>query len=218
MAQWVEAQVAALMSKYSLPAGTKPWRGRLVVFVSKTRFDYEEFNTVLMDRRTPRGVSGHTVITPNFDTAYIAMVDEGDTDSADSLSAHELLNSLIAQAYLGRDGVKLPDWLQQGFGLMQSPVGEDSKFFKLLPQKAGASMTTVTKPASLFDDGTFSPEEVGPVGFMLTRFLLNRGGPAKLGQLVKQFQTNPNAGRAVQATYGQSAADLGAAFISSGGR
>ena len=216
--RWGEEKVAELASKYNLPGGSSPWRGRLVIFVSRTRFDYEEFNTVLLDRRTPRGVSGHVVITPNFDTAYIAMFDGGNSDSADSLNAQQLLNSLVAQAYLGRDGVALPDWLQQGFGLMNSQTGEDSQYFKLLPQKAGSALTTVTTPASLFDDGTFSPEDVGPVGYLLTRFLLNNGGPVKLGQLIKNLRTSRNAGRAVQATYGQSAANLAQAFLSSGGR
>lgn len=218
MANWGEAQVASLVSKYNLPGGSKPWRGRLIVFVSKTRFDYEEFNTVLLNRRTPRGVSGHMVITPNFDTAYIVMFDGGDADSADFLNSQQLLNSLLAQAYLGREGTTFPDWLRQGFGLMESGAGQESQYFKLLPQKAGEALSTVTNAATLFDDGTFSPEEVGPVGFLLTRFLLNRGGKAKLGQLAKQLQTSRNASRAVQAVYGQNAASLGQAFLSSGGR
>ena len=48
IAQWGEAQVTNLTTKYKLPGGEKAWRGRLAVFVSKTRFDYEEFNTCLL--------------------------------------------------------------------------------------------------------------------------------------------------------------------------
>jgi hypothetical protein len=218
MAAWGETQVANLSSKYKLPDGAAPWRGRLVVFVMKAQFDYEEFNTVLLDRRTPRGVSGHTVVTKNFDTAYVAMRDTGDSDSADFLNDRQLLNSLLAQAYLTRDGVNLPDWLQQGFGLMESGAGPDSPYLKALPQKAATALSGLSNPAGLFDDGTFPPDQAGAVGLLLTRFLINHGGVAKLSQLVGELQTGGNAGRAIQATYGQSAASLAQAFLQSGGR
>ena len=215
---WAEEQVGRLAQKYKLPADGKPWRGRLIVFVSRTRFDYEEFNTVLMNRRTPRGVNGHVNVTTDVNEAYVAMFDVGDTDSAESLNAQQLTGSLIAQAFVGRDGGQLPDWLQQGFGLLESGANSESKYFTLLPQKAGQALTTITNPGTLFDDGTLAPEEVGPVGFMLTRFLLKRGGVGKLGQLVSQMRTSRNAGRAVQAVYGLNANSLGQAFLQSGGR
>lgn len=218
-AKWGEAQVSQLTSKYELPAGEKPWRGRLAVFVSKTRFDYEEFNTVLMNgRRTPGSISGHTVISPNFETAYVAMHDVGDADSADSQNAQQLLNSLVAQAYLSRSGGSMPDWLQQGFGLLESGADADSPFVRAIPLRAGQSLASVNNPASLFDDGTFAPEEVGAVGMLLTRFLITRGGMPRLKQLASTLQTERNAGRAVEATYGQTAAQLAQAFIQTGGR
>ena len=219
VAKWGEEQVTALTSKYKLPGDEKPWRGRLAVFVSKTRFDYEEFNTVLMNgRRTPASISGHTSISPNFETAYIAMHDVGDTDSADSQNAKQLLSSLLAQAYLSRSGSALPDWLQQGFGLLEAGAAADSPFIRAIPQRAAQSLATVSNPATLFDDGTFAPEEVGAVGMLLTRFLITRGGMPKLKELAGALQTERNAGRAVQATYGQTAAQLVQAFIQSGGR
>lgn len=215
---WGEELLANLTSKYKLPDGKMPWRGRLIVFVTKARFDYEEFNTVLMNRRTPRGVSGHSVVTPDFNEAYVAMYDVGDTDSADSLSAKQLLGSLLAQAYLARSGVSLPDWLEQGFGIMESGANPDSQYLKQLPIRAGQALSTVTNPATLFDNGTFAPEEVGPVGYMLTRFLITRGGIGKLSALAQAIQNDRNMARAVQAAYGQSAANLGQAFLQSGGR
>lgn len=215
---WGEEQVERLVSKYKLPAGQSAWRGKLIVFVSKTRFDYEEFNTVLMNRRTPRGVNGHSNVTPNFDQAYVAMFDVGDDQDENSLNAQQLLGSLVAQAFVGRDGQALPDWLQQGFGLLESGSKSDSKYFALLPQRAGEALSTVTNPATLFDNGTFAPEEVGPVGFMLTKFLINRGGVRKIQQLIGALRTSRNAGRAVQTVYGQSAANVAQEFLRSGGR
>lgn len=210
-----QAQVDSLRAKYKTQGA--PWRGKLIVFATKSRFGYEEFNTVLMNnRRTPRGVSGHIVMTTNLDTAYVAMHDVGDAQSEDALSAKPLLNSLIAQAFLSRSGTTLPDWLQQGFGIVESGEAADSSYLKRLPLVARSAVATVTKPETLFDDGTFSPEEVGAVGYLLTRYLINNGGMPKLNQLIGQLQSSRNSGRAVQATYGTSAANLGRAFLQSG--
>jgi len=211
-----QAQVDALADNYKVNG--KPWRGRLIVFATKARFGYEELNTVLMDnRRTPRGVSGHVVVTANVDTAYLAMHDLGDSESSDALPAKPLLNSLIAQAFLIRNGQAVPDWLQQGFGIAESGLGADSAYLKKLPLVARTAIASISTPATLFDNGTFAPGEVDAVGYLLTRFLINRGGMAKLNQLIGQLQTARNAGRAVQAAYGVSAADLGRAFLQSGG-
>jgi len=218
LSAWGEEQVASLKSRYRLPDGAKPWRGRLIVFAVQDRFDYEEFNTMLLNRRTPRGVSGHSVVSPNFDNAYVAMFDVGNTDSADALNARQLLNSLLAQSYLTRDGGAVPDWLRHGFGLLECGDVAASQYLKLAPQKAGASLATIGSPATIFDDGTFAPEEVGPVGFLLTRYLINTGGIGKLQQFVGELRKNQNAGRAVQATYGQNAAAIGQAFLRTGGR
>lgn len=219
IAKWGETHLASLSSKHPLQAGQPAWRGRLIVFVTKTRFDYEEFNTVLMDRRTPRGVSGHSVVTTNFADAYIVLHDAGDTDSADSPGTQLLVNSLLGQAYIGRNGTGLPDWLQHGFGLLEASSGQqDSPYIKAIPQAAGEALSTITNPSTLFDNGTFSPEKVGPVGLLLTRFLITRGGVNKLQQLSQTLQTNRNVGQALQAVYGINARDLGAAFMQSGGR
>lgn len=211
-----QAHADSLKEKYGVKG--KLWRGRLIVFATKARFGYEEFNTVLMNnRRTPRGVSGHVVVTTNVATAYVAMHDVGNGSSQDALGAESLLRSLVAQAFLIRGGQNLPDWLQQGFGLLESGETPDSDFLKQLPLVARSAVSTISNPATLFDNGTFAPGEVEAVGFLLTRFLIANGGMAKLNQLIGQLQSARNSSRAVQATYGTSAADLGRAFLQSGG-
>ena len=216
---WGEAQIAILTDKYKLPAGDKPWRGRLIVFVGKDRFDYEEFNTVLMDgRRTPKTISGHAFLTPQFETMYVAMHDVGDTESTDSMTAQQLLNSLLGEAYLNRSGAPLPDWLRQGFGMMESGVAPTSNFAKSIPTRAAQALTTITDAGKIFDDNTFAPDEVGPVGFLLVRYLIANGGIARIQQFIGTLSTNPNVGRAIQQVYGTSASNLGQAFLKSGGR
>ncbi|MCA9048914.1 MAG: hypothetical protein KDA89_09325 [Planctomycetaceae bacterium] len=215
---WGEAQVSALKSEFKLPAGEQVWRGRLIVFVTKDRFDYEEFNTVLMNRRTPAGVSGHTLINGNLETAYVAMHDVGDTEQAESLGTQHLLNALLARAFLARRSQTFPDWLQHGFGLLQCGAPADSPFMKALPQRAAAAVATVTDPARLFSDGTLGPNEVGPVGLLLTRFLINNGGLPRLTQLLTELQTGTPINTALERVYGQPPNTLGQAFLKSGGR
>lgn len=212
-----ESQLASLASKYPLPAGQDAFRGRLVIFVTSDRFDYEEFNTVVMNRRTPKSVSGHSVINANFETAYIAMHDVGDQESEDALSAEQLLKSLISQTYLTRDGANLPDWLKQGFGVLECGLAGDSLFLKGLPARAGRAVATITEPGKMFDDGTFAPEEVGDVGYLLVKFLRGQGGAPRFQQLVGELRTNPNGGQAVQKVYGSPADALGQLFLKSGG-
>ncbi|MCA9062861.1 MAG: hypothetical protein KDA96_07375 [Planctomycetaceae bacterium] len=216
-ANWGETQVKQLTDRYKLPAGEKPWRGRLIVFVGKERFDYEEFNTVLMNgRRTPRSVSGHVVINANFETAYVTMHDVGDEVPATELSSQQLLNSLIARAFVTRDGSALPDWLVQGFGVLESGIDTSGPYARAMPQEAGKALSTISDPATIFDNGTFAPEEVGAVGFLIVRFLINGQGNGKLQALIQQLRGSPNVGRALQQTYGFSAAELGRAFMQNG--
>ena len=219
LGDWGETHITTLAERYKLPAGEKPWKGRLIVFVGKDRFDYEEFNTVLMNgRRTPRSVSGHALVTPNFETAYVAMHDVGDESTDDSLSAQHLLNSLLSQAMLNRDGAQLPDWLRQGFGMIESGVPPTSGFVKKIPARAASAIATITDPGKIFDDGTFAPDEVGPVGYLLVRYLISNGGLPKLQLLAQELRSNGNVGRAIQQVYGSTPASLGQAFIRSGGR
>jgi hypothetical protein len=212
-----ETHLAALAKKYELPSGDKAFRGRLIVFVSAGRFEYEEFNTVLLDRRTPKAISGHAVTTPNFETMYVALHDVGDNESSSSLPTVPLMNSLISQAYLTRDGATMPDWLKQGFGLMESGMPASSDYIKALPARAATSVSTLTDAGSVFAEGTFKPEEVADVGYLIVRFLLSQGGPVRFQQLIGELRTNPSGPRAVQQVYGAPADQLGQAFLRSGG-
>ncbi len=218
LSELAETHLGLLAKDYPLPEGQAAFRGRLAVFVTKDRFDYEEFNTVLMNRRTPKSVSGHSVINENFATAYIALHDVGDTESAGSLTTPQMLNALLGQAYLTRDGSNLPDWLKQGFGILESGLESDSEYLKGVPSRAAKAVSTITDPGKLFDDGTLAPEEVGDVGYLLVRFLQSQGGPARFQSLVAALRKNPDGARAVEQVYGTPAVQLGKLFLQSGGK
>lgn len=216
---WGEQQIEDLTSRYPVPDGEPVWRGRLIVFVTEARFDYEEFNAVLMNgRRTPPSISGHVVITPNVDEAWVAMHDTGDVASAERLPARELLATLLAEAYLRRDGSRLPDWLTRGFGIAEAGLAPNSEYVRNLPNRAAAALPAVSNPAALFDDGTFAPEDTPAIGYLLVRFLIAKGGGDRFQQLVQVLRTEANVGQALQRVYDISAANLGTAFLRSGGR
>ena len=213
-----ESQLSGLATRYALPGGEQAFRGRLIIFVTAERFDYEEFNTVLMNRRTPQAISGHSMINANSETAYVAMHDVGDAASADSLSAVQLMKSLIAQSYLTRDGSALPDWIKQGFGILEAGFEPGSSYLKAVPDRAAKAVSTIDDAGKLFNDGTLAPEEVGDVGYLLVKFLQSKGGPDRFQQLVGELRSNPDAGRAVQQVYGTAPTALGQLFLRSGGK
>ena len=218
LSEAAESHLAELEQRYPLPDGQPAFRGRLTVFVTRERFDYEEFNTVLMNRQTPKVVSGHSVINANFETAYVALHDVGDTESASSLTAEQLMNSLISQSYLTRDGASLPDWLRQGFGILESGLTSESVYLKAIPGRAGKALSTITDVGKIFDDGTLAPEEVGDVGYLMVRFLMGRGGQMRFQQFVGELRRNRDVGRAVRIVYNLPADQLGELFLKSGGR
>ncbi len=216
LSEVAETHLADLSKRYPLPGSEQAFRGRLAVFVTKDRFDYEEFNTVLMNRRTPKSVLGHSVINGNFETAYVALHDVGDTESVSSLTTEQLLNSLISQSYLARDGSNLPDWLKQGFGMVESGLTADSVYVRAIPGRAAQAVSTITDAAKLFDDGTLAPEEVGEVGYLLVKFLQTRGGAARFQELVGALRNKVSPAQAVQQVYNTPTAQLGQLFLSSG--
>lgn len=217
LSQLAEAHLRQLEQRFPLPEGASAFRGRLAIFVTRDRFDYTEFNTVLMNRRTPESVSGHAVINPNFETAYLAMQDTGAVESADALTSEELMKSLLSELYLTRDGSRLPDWLRQGFGILECGLNPDAPYLKALKIRAEKALSTMTDPGKLFDDGTLAPEEVGAVGYLLIRFMTEQGGPVRFQKFVSELRKNPDAANAVKQVYGTSAAQLGRQFLRSGG-
>ena len=70
----------------------------------------------------------------------------------------------------------------------------------------------------MFNDGTFAPEEVGDVGYLMVKFLLAKGTPARFQQLVGELRKNPDASKAVQQVYNTPPAELAQAFLRSGGK
>lgn len=205
-----ETQLTRLQDQYG--GNETSWRGRLIIFANQDRFEYAEFNTVLLNRRTPPEVHGHVVITDQLATAYAVFHDRNNKNSATELSSDQLLNLLVAQAWLVRDGSALPNWLQQGFGMTES--GGDAKFFSQLKPQALQAARGLRSPIELFNNASFSPTDTRIVGVMLTRFLLTQGN-TKFKEFVNALRSESNTAEAIISVYGQPAETVAQAFLGS---
>jgi hypothetical protein len=206
-------------SKVPSKESTSPWRGGLIVFVSRERFEYEEFNTVLMDgRRTPESVSSHVVITPGQETAYLVIQDTGDTETERHFPAATALRSALAQAWLTRTGTAVPDWLSAGFGLSEAEIPSDSALLKSMTTKARSDLSTIESPEKIFESGILGPDEAPGIGLMAIKFLHTRGGQARLKQLVNELQESPDLNSAFQKVWNVNSEQLGRAFLQAASR
>lgn len=213
VAAWADEQAASLKSMFG--AKDDPlWKGKLTVFVIKDRFSYEEFALAVNNRaQVPAEIHGHVVVSADSDDAYAAVEDVGDTPSASSPGMKALLANEVTQAYLSRDGAKLPDWAVQGTGLhVAAKAGEGNPYFRELRSEVPEAIKDVAKPEQLFADGTFPPAEAAAVGYALVDFLVQSGGPAKYSQFLARLGQNGDAAAAIQAVYRTTPAALATAF------
>ena len=208
LSRLAETQAARLQKDYQ--SNDELWRGRLIIFASKDRFEYTEFNVVLQDRRTPPGVHGHTIITPQLDTAYVVLHDRTDADSSNDLTSNQLLQRLIAEAWLNRTGTGLPDWLQQGFGMTEADLKND--FFRRQKPSVQSAVAALNRPDDLFRDATLPPAATPLVGSFLVRFLQTQG-QSKFTDFVASARAGNSAADAIQTVYGKSAASIARAFV-----
>ena len=121
----------------------------------------------------------------------------------------------LTGAFLKRDGGNLPDWLIRGTGLVMASKAEpQNPYLQSLPVNAARSMKAMGRPGALFDDGTFSPGEVGGVGYTMVSFLLKKGGAPRFGRLVKQLSSGAKMNAALKTVYGSTAAEIGGSLFS----
>lgn len=212
--KWATEQAASLKSSFGVKE-TQLWKGRLAVFVFKDRFGYEEFNQSVHRREVPREVQGHSEISGNMEEALIAVQDIGDAATETSPGMQVNVIEHVTGAFLKRGGAGLPDWVIRGTGLaLANQHSKGNPFLAKMPGQAGEILreARIDKPEDIFGNGTFSPGEVGPIGFTLVDFMLKRGGPANFGKFVKLLQNGDKADPALKAVYGADAKSLAIAY------
>lgn len=215
--KWATEQTSSLKSSFNVK-DAMPWRGKLALFVFKDRFGYEEFNQSVHRREVPKEVIGHSEISDNMEEALVAIQDVGDAATESSPGMHVNVIEHITGAFLKRGGGGLPDWAIRGAGLaLAHHHSKGNPYLMTMPGQASEILkeARMDKPEDIFANGTFSPGEVGPIGFTLVDFMLKRGGANNFGQFVKKLQSGDKTDAALRSVYGADAKTLAAAYWNS---
>ena len=215
--KWASEQADSLKSAFNVKE-TRLWRGKLAVFVFKDRFGYEEFNQSIHRREVPREVIGHSEVSGSMEEALIAMQDVGDAATETSPGMQVNVIEHVTGAFLKRGGSGLPDWVIRGTGLaLANQHSKGNPYLVKMPGQAGEILreARIAKPEDIFGNGTFSPGEVGPIGFTLVDFMLKRGGPKNFGEFVRKIQSGSNAEAALKAVYNADGKTLAQAYANS---
>ena len=201
VAEWADEHGKRLRTMFGEKSG-QLFKGRLAVVVFKERFGYTEWNQVIHNRQTPRAMTGHSVVTPSFEDAYIVLQDIGDVVTPDSAGMRIQLIDHVTGAFLKRSGSQLPQWLVRGVGLSLAAKA-DARNEHIAGLRAGAvdALEGLSKPEDLFADGTFSPQQVGAVGYTLVTFMVKAGGGARFVRFVRNLQNGTGVAASVKAIY-----------------
>jgi mono/diheme cytochrome c family protein len=215
--KWAQDHASSLKNSFNVKE-TQLWKGKLAVFVFKERFGYEEFNQSVHRREVPREIIGHSEISGNMEEALIGLQDVGDAATESSPGMHVNVIEQITSAFLKRGGGNVPDWITRGAGLaLANQQSKGNPYLTTMPGQAGEILreARIEKPEDIFSNGTFSPGEVGPIGFTLVDFMLKRGGPANFGQYVRKIQSGDKPDAALRAVYGADGKTLALAYANS---
>ena len=215
--KWAQEQVASLRQNFKVK-DEPVWAGKLAVFVFKERFGYEEFNNSVHKREVPREVIGHSELKSTMEEAFIALQDVGDSATESSPGMQVNLIEHLTGAFLKRGGGTLPDWLVHGTGLaLAHRKNAGNPFLQTMPRLASGILheSNLTEPEKIFVNGTFSPADVGPIGFTLVEFLLKRGEVGPFNQFVQKLKAGSNPEEAIKASYHMEARALALAYANS---
>ena len=215
--KWALEQVASLRQTFKVK--DEPlWRGKLAIFVMKDRFGYEEFHNSVHKRQVPPEVIGHSELNATMEEAFIALQDVGDSATESSPGMQVNLIEHLTGAFLKRGGGGLPDWLVRGTGLaLAHRKSAGNPFLMTMPRMASSILqeSNLTDPEKIFVNGTFSPGEVGPIGFTLVEFLLKKGDVGPFNQFVQKLKSGASPEEAIKASYHTEGKTLALAYASS---
>jgi hypothetical protein len=215
VAGWSGDHTAKLQKLFDQKQGGL-WKGRLAVFVMKDRFSYDEFNLVIEQREAARELTGHSVIKPTFDDAYVVLLDVGDEAGEEKPTLQMNLIDHLTGAFLKRDGKPVPVWVQRGLGMVLSAQSDPGNpYFRKLPARAKAQVGALGNPADVFVDGTFSPEALEPVAYTLVDYMLDQGGAPRFTRFAGALGRGQDLAGALRSIYDSDADRLARAYLKS---
>ncbi len=214
--EWAADHLQTLQRMFdakSEDAASPVWKGKLAIVVFQERFGFSEYSLSVRDRAESGGLFGDSVVTPTFEDAYIALLDVGDEPSDTQPGLQSVLRDHLSGAFISR-GVDLPDWFVRGTGLFLAyQADRASPYFKGLPQQAKQTLQAIDKPADVLADGMFSPTDVGPVGFLIVRFLVEQTNIVKFEGLVRSVRQGTSLAEAFSAASGSDLETFTQAFL-----
>lgn len=199
VAEAAETSLVKLMKSFN-DSSPVVWKGKLAIFVFRDRFGYQEFNMSINQREVPEALHAHAIVTDNFQEAYIVVEDIGDVPSSTKPNLDFLVTEQITAAYLLAQSPKLPRWLVEGAGLHLALQELASKEFGIaVNQQAAKAIHNVKRPEQIFEAGSLSPADTGPVGASVVAYLLT----LQRSQHLKQFIDALAKGESLDAALGQ---------------
>jgi hypothetical protein len=90
-----------------------------------------------------------------------------------------------------------------------------NEFYRQLGVSAGARLQTLQKPDDLLKDGTFSPGDLGPVGYSVVAYMLRQGEPQYV-QFVSALLAGKTLDESLKGVYNADAAKVAASYLASG--
>ncbi|MGE4001003.1 MAG: c-type cytochrome domain-containing protein [Planctomycetaceae bacterium] len=202
---WADEHLRTLRRTFdekSEPVQSPVWKGKLAIMVFHERFGLAEYFISVRDRQNSDRLFGDSVVTPTFSDAYIVLLDVGDEPTELQPGSPAALREVLTAAFISRQA-KLPEWLSRGTGLyLAHQADRTNPYLKNLPGRAEKTLSSMNKRADLLADGTFAPADVGPVGFLLVQFLVERTSSTKLAELVRTLQQGTTLAEALSAVTG----------------
>ncbi len=216
--EWAEEHLQTLQRMFdakSEDTASPVWKGKLTIMVFQKRFGFTEYSLSVRDRAELGGLFGDSVVTPTFEDAYIVLLDVGDEPSGTQPGLRSVLRDQLSGVFVSR-GVDLPDWLVRGTGLFVAYQADRANpYFKGLPQRAEKTLQAIDMPADVLSDGMFSPAEVGPVGYLAVRFLVEQTNIVKFAGLVRSLQRGTPLAEAFSAASGSDLETFTQVFLAS---
>ena len=211
---WAEDHVKRLRSSFRAK-GDRVWKGRLTIFVIKDRFGYEEFNVTVNGRQQiPPEMVGHSVVTTGMEDAYVVLQDVGDDVTGSNPGMKFNVIDHVTGAFLKRSGRNLPDWVVRGTGVfMAAKQDADNPHVKQMRVRVPDMLASLSNHNDLFNNGTFSPSDVGVVGYALVGYMTKTGGIGRFGKFVNALQKGDNVGTAMKSVYLADTKAVAIAFV-----
>lgn len=212
--QWAD-EAAGQIAKVFHAREQPLWKGKLTLFIFSDRFTYAEFVQTNEGRELLNEISAHARVRPGGEDAYVCLLDVGDEPGEESPGAKAIVLAEMTEAFLQRSGAKIPEWVSKGTGLALAARSDPKNdYFKKLAADAGHRLLTLAKPEDLMKDGTFSPADLGPVGYSLVAHMLKQGEPQYVN-FVGQLLAGKSLDESLKAVYNADAVKVAVSYLSS---